>query len=126
MERVKTFSIGKKHFDVTFPNVGQIIDMESLKQGLSSNRYGQMAASGIASNYYALDLIDMIAFYKVLCPEVTKYFNIENYADLDMQKANELLDPFKKELQPWYIKTMQEIQGIGMNGTAEEDKDNKG
>lgn len=124
IERVKTFTIGKKHFSVTFPNIGQIIDMESLKQGLSSNRYGQMAASGIASNYYALDLIDMIAFYKILCPEVTQYYNIENYADLQMEKAQELLEPFKKELQPWYLNTLNQIQNVGMNGTAEE-TDNK-
>lgn len=124
MERVKTFTIGKKHFSVTFPNVGQIIDMESLKQGLSSNRYGQMAASGIASNYYALDLIDMIAFYKILCPEVTRAYNIENYADLEMEVANELLEPFKKELQPWYISTLNEIQNVGMNGTGNEKTNN--
>ncbi len=119
IERTKTFTIGQKHFSVTFPNVGQIIDMESLKQGLSSNRYGQMAASGIASNYYALDLIDMIAFYKILCPEVTQHFDIKNYADLSMEKAQELLEPFKKKLQPWYIKTLNEIQSVGMNGTTE-------
>ena len=57
MERTKKFTIGSKSFVAKFPNVGQIIDIDSMKQALSSNRYGNMAASGVVSAYFALDLI---------------------------------------------------------------------
>lgn len=50
IERQKKFSIGEKTFTAQFPNVGQLIDLESLKQALTNNRYGVMAASGVASH----------------------------------------------------------------------------
>jgi hypothetical protein len=110
IERVKKFTIGKKSFTVNFPNIGQIIDLESLKQGLSSNRYGVMVASGVASAYYALDLIDTIAFYQIVCPEVGKYYNIENYTTLPPEKINDLMNAYTKQIKPWYDKVMQEIK----------------
>ena len=54
METTKKFKIGQKEFIAKFPNVGQMLDMESLKQALTNNRYGVMAASGIRSMYKAL------------------------------------------------------------------------
>ena len=110
IERVKKFTIGKKSFTVNFPNIGQIIDLESLKQGLSSNRYGVMVASGVASAYYALDLIDTIAFYQIVCPEVGKYYNIENYTTLSPENINDLMNAYTKQIKPWYDKVMQEIK----------------
>jgi len=89
MERQKTFKIGERQFVAKFPNVGQIIDLESFKQALTNNRYGQMAMSGIASMYFALDLVDAIAFYSVIVPEVGKYFDISNFAAIPLDKAKE-------------------------------------
>ena len=112
MEKVKKFTIGKKQFTATFPNVGQIIDMDAMKQALSSNRYGSMVASGLASAYYALDLIDAIAFYQVVTPEVGRFFNIANYSELSVEEVKDLLDAFKEQIQPWYIETMNEVRGL--------------
>ena len=38
METSKKFKIGQKEFVAKFPNVGQMLDMESLKQALTNNR----------------------------------------------------------------------------------------
>lgn len=112
MEKVKKFTIGKKQFTATFPNVGQIIDIDAMKQALSSNRYGSMVASGLASAYYALDLIDAISFYQVVTPEVGRYFNITNYSELSLEESQDLVNAFKEQIQPWYIDTMNEIRGL--------------
>ena len=112
MDRIKKFTIGKKEFTAKFPNVGQIIDIDSMKQALSSNRYSSMVASGLASAYHALDLIDAITFYSVVVPEVGKYFDIQNYAELDLAEAQDLVKAFKKQIQPWYVETMSEIRGV--------------
>ena len=112
MEKVKKFTIGKKQFTATFPNVGQIIDIDAMKQALSSNRYGSMVASGLASAYYALDLIDAISFYQVVIPEVGKYFNITNYSELSLEESQDLVKAFKEQIQPWYVETMNEIRGL--------------
>ena len=120
MQRQKKFKIGKKEFIAEFPNVGQIIDMESLKQSLSNNRYGVMAASGIASMYFALDVVDAISFYKSCTPEVAKYFNIKSYTSMKPNDIKELVEVYKAEIKPWYDRCFMEIQGITENGQGED------
>lgn len=112
MERIKKFSIGKKDFVAKFPNVGQIIDIDSMKQALSSNRYGVMAASGVQSAYFALDLIDAIAFFAIVCPEVGKYLDIANYATLQVDEIEDILNAYRNDISPWYNQTMNELRGL--------------
>ena len=123
LQRQKKFKIGEKVFVANFPNIGQIIDLESLKQALTSNRYGQMAASGIASMYYALDLVDAIAFYQIVVPEVAKYYDIRNYASLSVDKSKDLVDAYQQQIKPWFDKTLNQLRGITIDAgttTAEE------
>jgi hypothetical protein len=117
MNRSKKFIIGKKSFIANFPNVGQIIDIDSMKQALSGGRYGVMAASGVQSAYYALDLIDAISFFSVVCPEVGKYLDISNYANLQVDEAQDILNAYTKEIRPWYNETMQELRGFKIKPT---------
>lgn len=119
LQRQKKFTIGNKSFIANFPNVGQIIDLESMKQALTNSRYGQMAASGVASMYYALDLVDAIAFYHVVIPEVAKYYDIKNYASMEVDKIKDLLDAYQKDIRPWFSETMNELKGLtpGDDGT---------
>lgn len=115
IERQKKFSIGEKSFTVQFPNVGQLIDLESLKQALTNNRYGVMAASGVASMYYALDMVDAIAFLQVCVPSVAKYYDIKNYTSLAPEDIKDLVEAYQKELKPWFDKVMAELKGIKLN-----------
>lgn len=115
IERQKKFSIGEKTFTVQFPNVGQLIDLESLKQALTGNRYGVMAASGVASMYYVLDLVDAIAFLQVCVPSVAKYYDIKNYTTLAPEQLKELVETYQNELKPWFDGIMAELRGIDLN-----------
>lgn len=119
MERIKKFKIGQKEFTAKFPNVGQIIDIDAMKQALSGNRYGSMVASGLASAYYALDLIDAITFYQIVVPEVGKYYDIQSYAELELDKAQELIKAFKEEIQPWYVETLNEIRNAAQQSVED-------
>lgn len=116
LQRQKKFTIGEKTFIANFPNIGQIIDLESLKQALTGNRYGQMAASGIASMYYALDLVDAIAFYQIVVPEVAKYYDIRNYASLSVDKSKALVEAYQQQIKPWFDETLNELKGIATDG----------
>ena len=130
IERNCAFNIGEKKFIANFPNVGQIIDMESLKQALTNNRYGTMAASGIASMYYALDMVDAIAFFQVCVPSVAKYYDIRNYTALAPEKIQELVDAYKEQIKPWYDKIMSELRGVtkdsGNNSESGADAEEEG
>lgn len=125
MERSKKFQIGKKSFIAQFPNVGQIIDIDSMKQALSSNRYGVMAASGVQSAYFALDLIDAIAFFAIVCPEVGKHFDIANYASMQIDEINDILKAYTEDIRPWYEETMKELRGLSGNKSDGDKTDNE-
>ena len=112
IEREKKFKVGERTFVVKFPNVGQIIDMESLKQALTNNRYGQMAASAVVSMYYALDLVDTIAFFQVCVPDAKKYFNVDDFTALSPEGMDAFLEAYRTEIKPWYDRTMKELRGI--------------
>lgn len=120
IERSKKITIGEKSFIVNFPNVGQMIDIESMKQGLTGNRYGSMASSGIASMYMALDVVDAISFLTVVVPDIAKYYNIQDYTKLSPDKMSEYTKIYKEEILPWYNSILMELRGI----TNESEKEN--
>ena len=112
IERSKKITIGEKSFIVNFPNVGQMIDIESMKQSLTGNRYGSMASSGIASMYLALDIVDTIAFLTICVPDIAKYYNITDYSSLSSNKINTYVTVYKEQILPWYNKILMELRGI--------------
>lgn len=112
IERTKKVTIGEKSFVVNFPNVGQMIDIESMKQSLTGNRYGSMASSGIASMYMALDVVDTISFLTICVPDIAKYYNIQDYTTLPADKMNQYVKLYKDEILPWYNKILMELRGI--------------
>lgn len=123
LQRQKKFNIGEKSFIAQFPNVGQIIDIESLKQALTNGRYGSMVASGIVSMYYALDLVDAVAFFQVVVPDVAKYYDIKNYTLLSIDKIKDLVDAYINDIKPWFEETMNELKGVA-NGAATQTENN--
>ena len=123
IERSKKITIGKKSFVVEFPNVGQILDIESMKQALTNNRYGIMAKSDIKSMYYALDVVDAVSFLTVVAPEVGKYFNVGNYLSLSPEKVQEFVDVYQKDIYPWYAKTLEELKNPLKNEESEQTAD---
>lgn len=123
IERSKKITIGKKSFVVEFPNVGQILDIESMKQALTNNRYGIMAKSDIKSMYYALDVVDAVSFLTVVAPEVGKYFNVGNYLSLSPEKVQEFVDVYQKDIYPWYAKTLEELKNPVKNEESEQTAD---
>ena len=123
IERSKKITIGKKSFVVEFPNVGQILDIESMKQALTNNRYGIMAKSDIKSMYYALDVVDAVSFLTVVAPEVGKYFNVGNYLPLSPEKVQEFVDVYQKDIYPWYAQTLEELKNPVKNEESEQTAD---
>ena len=122
IEREKKITIGEKTFIVSFPNVGQIIMLESTKQALTDNRYGQMAASGVASMYYALDLVDTVAFFQVCGTEVLKYFDIRNAASVSPDKLEMFVKTYAEQVKPWLDATFAALRGLGYAKKAEDEQ----
>ena len=98
IERQKKFSIGKKTFTCQFPNVGQIM-------------------------YYALDIVDAIAFLQVCVPSVAKYYDIKNYTALAPEDIKELVEVYQEELKPWFDNVMAELKGIKLNNGGDKSEE---
>ena len=98
--------------DLTNVTVGQIITFESTKQALTDNRYGQMAASGIASMYYALDLVDTIAFFQVCGSEILRYYDIRNAASISPDKLEMFVKAYSEQIKPWLDETFKALRGL--------------
>jgi len=109
MQKEMKFDLGGKSYTVKFPNVGKIIDMESLKQAMTANKYGSMSASGVQSMYYALDLVDAIVFFKVNMPKLVKDFEVEDLTQSDASEVGELVEVYKKQIFPWYTEIMKNL-----------------
>ena len=113
IEREIAINYNGKKFTVKFPNVGQIMDIESLKVALTGGKYGTFAASGIKSMYFVLDMVDAISFFSVMCPRLKNFITEEeidvDYTQMNPQSIKPLIDIYKKEVMPWYNKIMSEL-----------------
>lgn len=107
--RSHSFTIKGEKFTVEFPNIGKLIDIESLKQAMTNNRYGAMAASGIASMYHALDAVDAIVFFQVVCPSVLLFLRAKDFSSLSQETSKELVEVYKDQILPWYSGVMKEL-----------------
>ena len=114
LEQQHSFKFRGETVTVRFPNVGQLIDIESLKQLYTGGRYAIMAASNLKSMGYALDLVDSIVFFQVLCPKIKKVAGVDNLINISTELGNELIEVYKKEIYaPWYSDVLKQIYTYG-------------
>lgn len=121
LQREIIVSYNGKDFNVKFPNVGQMIDIESLKNAMTGGRYGSFAASGIKSMYFVLDMVDTISFFSVMCPQIKKMIPQENldtdYTKMNPENVKELITLYKKSVLPWYSKLLKDLYSISNENT---------
>ena len=113
IEREIAITYNDKKFIVKFPNVGQLMDIESLKMAFTGGKYGTFAASGIKSMYFVLDMVDAISFFSVMCPRLKNFITQEDvdvdYTQMKPESVKPLVDIYKKEVMPWYNKIMTNL-----------------
>ena len=125
IEREITISYNGKKFQVKFPNVGQLIDIESLKNALTGGKYGSFAASGVKSMYFILDIVDTIAFLTVMCPKLKNFITEEedgiDYTQMKPETVKTLVTVYKEQIFPWYSKIMGQLYSSATNDTTEQE-----
>ncbi len=121
----KVLSIGNKQYTVKYPNVGQILEIENRKQVLSDGKYMQMVMPPRThAMRYATNLIDAIAHFSVLIPELTKDLSVGSYQDIDAITGKALIDVYVKEFSPWYEALVRIMYDLVEE--VEADKDTEG
>lgn len=97
---------------VSFPNVGQTLNIESLKTAISNGTYGDLVRANTIDSNFALDLIDSISVFSILVGDFNKKINVKSYTDLDLLTAKKIVKTYKKEFFPWYNDIMKELKSF--------------
>lgn len=101
--------IEKNEYFVSFPTVGQLLDIESKKMLYSNDTYGNLMNAGTKTAMYTLDLIDALSTLMVLIPDLRKSLTVKSLGDLDAFTAKKLVTVYRKQFWPWYNELMKEL-----------------
>lgn len=119
LDRTKVIKFKGKDYPITFPTVGQFIDMETEKLKYSSGQWGNLIGSGTLSGLRAIQIVECIAFFVVICPEFIKDLNVEDIKDIDAIDFADLLKVYKKDVSPWYTSWFKAFNDVITEGEEE-------
>jgi hypothetical protein len=97
-----TFRLKGNEYFIEFPRVGEYRRIETLKQSLSLNTYGSMVRSMTAAAEEALDMIDMEAYFSVMCPKLIEDLKCDSFSDLGLLDYKELKREYQEKFVPWW------------------------
>lgn len=100
-ERKKTFKILENTYTVEFPNTGDLMTIEILKTQLSKGQYSSLSESNTVTGNYSRFLVDMIAVFTVLLPDLKKDMNVKTISELKVEDSKKLLKIYLQEVLPW-------------------------
>jgi hypothetical protein len=99
-----SFVVKENTYSISHPTVGQYFDIEAQKSLLSKGQYGSMLDSSTSIAYDAIELINIVAIFKVLCPELIKGLGDKSLRieDIDVIDFKPIRDIYRNEIKPWY------------------------
>lgn len=108
MERTKELIVEtpdgkvKNKYVVEWPTIQQMIDIESMKLMLSKGRYTDMIMTGTVWMQRALNYIDLIAYFSILCPKLLKNLKVD-IRSIEVSDAHKgLLKVYQDQFLPWW------------------------
>lgn len=125
MKRDVTVTIQGKDYSITFPTVGKQIRLESRRFELSGGFYVDMSRSMGVETFNALEQVDAISFFEVMCPEVFKGMKVSSPMDIDAIDALELVGEYRNKIRPWYNDWLKKFKETYDNYVRLEDREKK-
>ena len=96
-------------FDIAEVSVNNFLTIEAEKQRLAAGSYAKIATSLLINSQNAANLIDMIAIFRTLKPEIEESVRTKDFSTLNMLDTKELLNVYLTEFFPWYVKWLKEF-----------------
>lgn len=96
--KVKTSTV-QNEYEINLPTVGQYRDIEVYKQMLSNGMYASLVTSATNSAMNALDIIDIEATLRVLCPKFMEDLKCE-IRDLSLKDFAVIKEAFNRDVKP--------------------------
>jgi len=103
-------SIQGKNYTVSYPKVGQQIRLESRRFELSGGFYSDMGSSMAVETFNALELMDAISFFEVMCPSMFRDMKVANPMLLDSLDALEIVGEYRNKIRPWYNEWLKKFK----------------
>ena len=107
MNREIVITILGNSYNVKFPTVGQFQTIESLKQVLSKGMYSSLLSTNTKSSIASLDMIDIEAYFSVLCPQLLKDLKCESFIDLGIEDYLVIKKVYDETFIPWWNEVMK-------------------
>lgn len=104
--KVKTSTV-ENDYEIKLPNVGQYRDIEVYKQMLSNGMYSSLVSSVTNSSLNALDIIDIEATLRVLCPKFTEDLKVE-IRELGIKDFATIKEAYNRDVKP----LMEEVEKL--------------
>lgn len=96
-----SFKIEDNDYEVTFPNNGEFIEIESMKSKLSRGEYASISDNLTLEAQIAKYTVDLIAFFGTCCPKVRTDLKVDSLSELDMLSSKKILKVYVDEILPW-------------------------
>lgn len=118
--------IGEKKYEITFPTVAQIMSIESKKIFLSDDTYREQVRNGTLASNFNLNLIDAVAHFSVLLPDLAKDLDEKNLLNMNALKAKAVIKAYLSDFRPWYDEFIKELyDGLGESKKDDEKLDSE-
>lgn len=111
-----------KDYEVSFPTVGQLQDIEAMKLMMTNNKYTEMVIGGLTTNLFALDSADAIAYMSVMVPELKEDLKVRNWRELDALTAKKLIQDFK-EFMKWLKPLLDDLYNYDISEDGEQQEE---
>ena len=108
-EKQISVSIGQNTYSIKFPNNGQLIDMERMKIQLTDGTHKTMMHGSSSSSVQAYLLVDAIATFTVLIPELKTDLNVNSLLDIDPYQSKKIVKEYVDKFYPWFSDWMKLI-----------------
>lgn len=127
LERTKTITIKGDNFifDIAKVSINDYVLIMNEKIRITDGYYGKIATSPLMSSFNTANIVDMVATFRVLKPEIEKSVEGENFSKLNIFDAKELLDVYINEFSPWYSEWMKKFESPFMP-VVEDEKGGEG
>ena len=99
-------------YTITYPKVGNIIDIENRKMLLSNNRYSHLVQSELVGAALAADMIEIICVMGILIPDLLKDLRVDSIIDLGPIEMKNLIKVYRNDIAPWYYKWIEEFKDL--------------
>lgn len=100
-----TLTFGDNTYELSFPNIGQLIDLERAKGTRT-----QFAST--PSGYYAMALNEAMVTFNILIPKLKEDLNVGNIYNMSARDSQMFVSVYLNTFKPWFDQWMEALNEL--------------